>query len=64
MPAQTPGAPLAAAASQVDLAYYALANPRSVVRFQNLADEFVSRRASKSIVASLEFQVRVADARV
>ena len=60
---QSPPAPLAAPASQVDLADDAAAHERARVRLHHLADELVSRRSAEAVVAALQFEIGVADAR-
>ncbi len=63
MAAQAPGAPLACAAGEVDLARDSLANPGRIFRIANLAHEFMARSAGESVVAALQFQVSGADSR-
>src|SRR5258706_2552793 len=62
MAPQTSPAPVALAASQVDFAHHAVSQQAPVIGFNNLAYELVARRSRKTVVASLQFQVGVADA--
>jgi hypothetical protein len=56
------GAPLAAAAGEVDLTGDALADPARIVGFDDLTDELVTGCSTEAVVAALEFEVGVADA--
>jgi hypothetical protein len=64
MTSKTAPAPLALFARQIDLANHTLANPCCGVRFNNLADKFVTRNSAESVVAAREFQIGIADAAV
>lgn len=60
--AKTPDAPSTLAASEIDFACDAAAEPIGIVSFYNAPHEFVPRRSFKSVVTSLQFQVCIADA--
>jgi hypothetical protein len=54
--------PFALSARNVDLTHYSASNQSCRISRHNLTHEFVARRARKSVVAALEFEVRVANA--
>ena len=63
MPAQAAAAPLAVPARQVDFPDNAPANQAGAVRLHHLAHEFVAGRAAEAVVAALQFEIGIADAR-
>jgi hypothetical protein len=62
MPAESPRAPFAVPAGEIDLTNHALADQRGRIGFHHLADEFVPRHAAKPVIAALKFEIGVADA--
>lgn len=64
MASQASLAPLAGSACQIDLAHHALADPASIVRRYDLADEFMAGRTAEVVIAALEFEIGVADSAV
>jgi hypothetical protein len=59
--AETPSAPFARAAGQIDLPYDALAQPCGAGRTHDFANEFVAGPAAETIVTAQEFDICVAD---
>ncbi len=57
MAAEAARAPIAMAASEIDFAGDALADPRSVGGVRDFADEFVAGRAGESVVSALKFEI-------
>lgn len=55
-------APIAVAASQIDFAYDALADPFRGFGVDDVGDKLMSGASAKSVIASLQLQVRIADA--
>src|SRR5579859_4978862 len=62
MPAEAPPAPVAAAATQVDLSHYALPDQFAPPRLHHLTHKLVSRNAGETVIAALQFQIGIADA--
>src|SRR6266508_4217365 len=60
VPPKPTGAPGAAAAVEIDLTDNPLSYQSGVVRLRHLADKFVTRRTAKAVIASLQFEIRVA----
>ena len=61
MPAEAAAAPLARAASQIDLADHTPADPSAIIRRDNFADELVPRRSAKTVIAALQLEIGIAD---
>jgi threonine synthase len=64
MAPKTTLAPLAFFARQINFANHALTNPRRIVRFNHLADEFMPGDPTETVVAACEFKIRIANASV
>ena len=60
--AQTAPAPIATSASEIDFADYAASDQTCIAGSNHYTNEFVSRRPREFVIASQEFQIRVADA--
>jgi hypothetical protein len=59
---QSPPAPFAARASQVDLSGHPLAGQFRVVTLHDLAGELVAGRVAESVVSALQLEVGIGDA--
>jgi hypothetical protein len=62
VPAKTVAAPLALAAGEIDFTNDTASQQLRIVRFDDFTDKLVPRRSAKSVVASLKFEIRVANA--
>ena len=61
---QSARTPFAFAARQIDLAHDALPDPARIVRFHHFTHKLMARRSAKSVIAALQFEIRVADSAV